>query len=114
MVSYLTLDGEVINLDGLTPEERSFLERCRSAYEAGMDWLDFSLLAQGNENPVVRAQGQVTDSVAGHPLYRAVWDLEMRLGIRQGEVAADAAEERAPEPFLEEAVAGSGPTTHTR
>ncbi len=108
MSGYVTLDGEVINLDGLTPEERAFLQRCRSAYDGNMDWLTFSLLAQGNENPVVRAEGRVTASVAAHPLYRAVWDLEMRLGIRQGEVVATPAEDTSSEPFLEKVVSGAG------
>jgi len=104
MLTYVTLGGEVIDLDDLTPEQRAFLKRCRSEYEANTDWLEFSALAQGPENPLVRAGGHVTPEVAAHPLYRAVWDLEMRLGTRQAEVVAGPADDPASAPFLERAV----------
>ena len=76
----------MIDLSDLSPEERDFFDRCYAAYQADMPWHDFSLLAQGNENPVVRATGRITRAVMAHPLYMAVRDLEDRVGLRQGEL----------------------------
>jgi hypothetical protein len=88
--TYTTLGGQVLNLTGLTPEERQHLIRCYAAYRADMAWDQFSHLVVGTENPLLRRTGGVvTPEVWRHPLYQAIRDLEDRLGIRQGEVASD-------------------------
>jgi hypothetical protein len=86
VLTYTTIEGQVIDLTDLSPEERAFFERCYAAYRDNMPWLDFSLLAQGEENPIVCAAGKVTRAVMAHPLYMAVRDLEDRVGLRQGEL----------------------------
>jgi hypothetical protein len=51
-------------------------------------------------NPLVRAtEGWVTDAVWRHPLFRALRDLEDRLGIRQGELGPDPDDDIGREPL---------------
>jgi len=89
--TYTTLDGKVLDLTGLTDEERDHLVHSYTAYRSGMAWDQFSHLVVGTENPLLRATGGVvTPEISRHPLYQAVRDLEDRLGIQQGEVAPDA------------------------
>lgn len=85
MQTYTTLDGEVLDLTSLTDEERAYLERCYAAYRDGMPYTGFAnSLIYGPENPLLRAaNGLVRLEVWRHPLFRAVRDLEYRLGIAQ-------------------------------
>jgi hypothetical protein len=89
--SYLTLEGQVVDLGGLNQEERAFFVRCYAACRrASMDWSDFANLVAGNENPLVRAAGgRITRAVWDHPLFQAVRDLEDRYGIAQGRLASE-------------------------
>jgi hypothetical protein len=89
--SYLTLEGQVVDLTGLSEAERAFFARCYAAYrQASVDWSDFANLVAGNENPAVRAAGgRITREVWNHPLFQAVRDLEDRYGIAQGRLAAE-------------------------
>ena len=88
MTTYTTLDGKVLDLGGLDDEQRAYFHRCYAEYGAGLPWEDFIELAGGRANPLVRdTHGRITTAVWQHPLYRAVRDLESRLGIRQGKIA---------------------------
>lgn len=81
----------MLDLSGLSAEERAFFYRCVAAYRAGAAWAAFMNLVRGMENPLLRATGGVTtQAVYAHPLYRAVRDLEDRLGIQQGFLTWDA------------------------
>jgi hypothetical protein len=100
MDTYTLVSGTALDLSGLTTEERDFLSRCHAAYRAGMDWSDFALLAEGSSNPLVRnSGGWITPAVQAHPLYRAVRDLEDRLGILQHELEPEADDDVSREPF---------------
>jgi hypothetical protein len=106
MNTYVLVSGAVLDLSGLTGRERQFLSRCYAAYQAGMDWTDFALLAEGRSVPPIRdTGGWITQAVRAHPLYRAVRDLEDRLGILQRELEPEAGDERV-EPA---AAAAAGP-----
>lgn len=84
-MTYLTIEGIVLDLTGLGPERQAYLERCLSAYKAGAPWAVFMSLVRGMENPLLRSTGGViTQAVYSHPLFLAVRDLEDRLGIQQG------------------------------
>lgn len=103
MLTYTTLDGRVLNLAGLTPEERSYLERCAAAYRVGTPWEALSRLVEGVENPLVRAAGgRVTRAVWEHPLFQAVRDLEDRVGVAQERVALQPGDDPGRDPFADE------------
>ena len=106
--SYVTLGGQVLDLTSLNQQEQEYLARCLDAYRQGVDWLALAALADGKENPLVRATGGwITRAVWEHPLYRAVRDLEARLAIRQGELAADPGDEPNRDPLAAEDKAAS-------
>jgi hypothetical protein len=88
LLTYTTLDGEVLDLSELTTEERAYFDRTYTTFRAGrLRWGPFANLVTGTENPLTRATGgRVTDTVWTHPLFRAVRDLEDRVGYRTGEL----------------------------
>ena len=98
MLTYTTLDGRVLDLGGLTAEERLHFDRAYAAYAAAMPVADFNRgFVFGQESPLLRATGGwVTRAVWDHPLFQAVYDLGDRLGIRQGELAPEGDLERDP------------------
>ena len=99
--TYTTIDGEVIDLTALIDEERAFFGRCYRAFRDGtLRWAAMSDLVVSGENPVVRsAGGRVTVAVLAHPLYRAVHDLEHRVGLRTGELALEPEYDLAQDPL---------------
>ena len=100
MQSYVTLDGRAIDLTLLSDVEQAFFARCVAAYRADVDWLAMGALADGKENPLVQAtNGWITRAVWEHPLYQAIRDLEFRLAIRQGEMAAGPNDDTSRDPF---------------
>src|SRR5919202_6556977 len=105
MKSYTTLDGEILDLTQRTEVERVFFRRCYATYLANMPWSEFTNLAERSENPVIAATGGwITPAVHEHPLYKAVRDLEDRLGIKQGKLAPDPGTDVTQEPLAEEAL----------
>jgi hypothetical protein len=103
MWTYRTLDGRVLDLTRIGDEERTYLEQCVAAYRAGLPWATFTDLAEGNGSPLVRAAGgRVTQAVWDHPVFQAAYDMEARLGIAQGYVAADADDDPGRDPFTDE------------
>jgi hypothetical protein len=100
MDRYTRVDGQVLDLTQLSDVERTFFRRCHEAYLANMPWAVFTNLAERSENPLIAATGGwITPQVREHPLYRAVRDLEDRLGIRQGKLVPDAGDGIASEPI---------------
>ena len=90
MQTYTTLDGTVLDLTDASDEERGYFDRCIMAYRAGMAWEDFTMLAGGLANPLIRAtDGLITRAIYDTPLYQAARDLEDRLGIQQECLAPD-------------------------
>ncbi|HEY3363975.1 MAG TPA: hypothetical protein VGK74_02830 [Symbiobacteriaceae bacterium] len=91
MITYTTIDGTVLGLGELVPEEATYFDRCVAAYRAGTAWTAFMSMVRGVENPLLRATGGIiTQAVYDAPLFRAVHDLEDRLGIAQGALRWDA------------------------
>lgn len=108
MLTYTTLDGQSLDLSGLSPVEREHFDRCYIAYRADLSWAAFGELVTGNANPAVRAAGGwVTPAVGAHPLYQAIRDLEDRLGIRQGEIGAEEGDDLDRDPVADNAQRGS-------
>ncbi|MGH2356328.1 MAG: hypothetical protein ACRDJN_32385 [Chloroflexota bacterium] len=103
MQTYTTLEGRVLDLTGLTDEEQTFFARCYAMYRNGAAWETFSKRARGVQNPLVRAAGgRITEAVWDHPLFQALHDLEDRLGIHQGELAADPGDDLVRDPIADE------------
>ncbi|MBI4497606.1 MAG: hypothetical protein HY689_06905 [Chloroflexi bacterium] len=90
-LTYTTLTGEVVDLTGLTEEQRAFFDYCYERYRSGMAWGPFTELVSGTANPVVRelGRGRINHAVWEHPLFRAVRDLEDRVGITHGDLEPD-------------------------
>jgi hypothetical protein len=102
MLSYLTLDGVVLNLSHLTDQERAFFDRCRAAARDGMAYDAFRAFINGPENPLLAAPNRrITAAVWQHPLYQAVRDLGDRLAIRQGELAAEPGDDVDRDPTID-------------
>ncbi len=101
-MTYLTLDGRVLDLSGLSDEERRFFGECLERRRAGLAWSEFSLFAQGSRNPLVVRAGRVTPEVWAHPLFQAVRDLEDRLGIEQGFLRPGPDDDPSTDPLADE------------
>jgi hypothetical protein len=100
---YTTLDDERLDLTKLSSEERAYFERCYRAFRDGMSWDEFGNLVTGGENPLIRATGGwVTRDVWDHPLFRAISDLEDRLGILQEEIDPEPGDEVDRDPVAGE------------
>jgi hypothetical protein len=101
--TYTTLDGDVLDLSGLGEDEQSFFARCYVSYRNGQPWESFMKLVRGTANPTIRASGGVlTRTTWNHPLFRAVRDLEDRLGIAQGHIAAAPGDDVVGDPVADE------------
>lgn len=74
----------------LTREEDAFLDRARSLFRANADWLEFEDFAFGPRSPLFSRDRSHRDVLA-HPLYAALKEMWLELGVRQGRVkGADA------------------------
>jgi hypothetical protein len=100
--TYTTLDGEVLDLGGLTSVEGAYFQACWEAYRDGERWVVFAERVTGEANPLVGPGRRVTRFVADHPLYRALRDLEDRLGVQQGELAAEPGDDVTTDPLEDE------------
>ena len=69
----------------LTPEEETFLARARRKFEDNADWLEFEDFAFGSRSPIF-ARTRSHREVLTHPLYIALKEMWLALGVRQGKV----------------------------
>jgi hypothetical protein len=98
--TYTTLEGDALDLRTLKDDERAYLAHCYAEFRGGVNWERFRHLSLGNENPLLLATGGwITPEVWRHPLFRAVRDLEYRLGIREGEIAPDPDDDLSRDPL---------------
>jgi hypothetical protein len=104
LVTYTTLDGDVIDISTLNPEDWWFLDRAYRIFRQRGSWKQLSALVRGPENPVVGTGQRITRAVSEHPLYRAVRDLEDRLGILAGALGAEEGDEPAADPLSDELI----------
>jgi hypothetical protein len=61
-----------------------FFDCAYYAYRRQMNWMDFTNLVKGEANPLVGPDRMVTGEASKHPMFRALQDLEDRLGMQQG------------------------------
>jgi hypothetical protein len=84
---YHNLDsGLKIDLSGLDGERTRFFQLAMKKLEENVSWLDFEDFAFSFNSPVFRASRNRRE-VLSDPLYLALKDIWLRLGIRQGHVA---------------------------
>jgi hypothetical protein len=69
----------------LTQEENAFLGRARKKFEQNAEWLEFEDFAFGARSPLYSKTRSHKD-VLTHPLYVALKDMWLELGVRQGRV----------------------------
>ena len=104
LLTHTTLEGRVLDLCDLTPEERAFYRRCKALFgDEQTAWDKIGNLVTGSENPLVRATGgRVTDAVWSQALFQAVTDLEERVAIRTGDMEPDPEDELGADPFTDD------------
>lgn len=78
--TYSTITGRVLHLDGLSREESEFLADVQRRYAADPEWSEFAAWWAGEFRRASLPRESAT--------YRICQDLEARLGIAQGKVAA--------------------------
>lgn len=86
-VQYRRIDGTVLRVPFPSAVEAAFFDRIYRLYEEG-DWRGLRALFYGPENPVLEPGCLITRAVYAMPLFRAVRDLENRVGIRTGNLLA--------------------------
>lgn len=100
MLTYVTLDRDVIDMTAFTPKERAYFDRCYAAYRDGMRWEAFmDRLVEGDENPLIEPGRRVTRRALDSPLFRALSDLGDRLGIVQDKLAPEPGDDLHSEPL---------------
>src|ERR1041385_5403319 len=72
--------------EALTADERAFLQHARRKFEEGVDWLEFEDFAFGSRSPLY-APARSHQDVLQHPLYVALKEMWLDLGVRQGRIA---------------------------
>lgn len=87
--TYVDLDGNEINLNGLDDEERRLLARLRRRARTHPDWCDFDTLSMREVAKLYDSRGLPRAKVRQSPLYRIAQDLGARLGIAAGFIRAD-------------------------
>ncbi len=99
LATHTTIDGDVLDLSDLTAEEAAHLRKATALVMAALEaedsesvvtWRDFNArFVHTTKNPVLRkTDGFVTRESWSHPLYQALYDLDVRLGIQQGKMRA--------------------------
>lgn len=88
MQIHVQLNGEIVDLLGLTEDEFAFYEKCLSAYRESMKYAEYLKVIQDPTNPLMKGQTMMTKEIHYSPLGRVLWDLAYRLGIKQGEMVS--------------------------
>jgi hypothetical protein len=78
--------GLQIDLSDLDSERKQFYRLALAKLEANVPWLEFEDFAFSFNSPVFRASRNRRE-VLSDPLYLALKDIWLRLGIKQGHVA---------------------------
>jgi len=75
-------------ITGLNEREQAFLETARRLFAENTDWFEFESFVFGMQSPVF-AKTRSHRNILEHPLYRALTDMWLELGVRQGMVKDD-------------------------
>jgi len=87
-LSYRTLEGQVIRVDKLAPEEQALYQNLRAEYRRSPSHASFNFYWQSEGSKVwgeSAAQGKdVRRGIADSPIFAICQDLDARLAIREG------------------------------
>src|ERR1043165_236853 len=78
--------------EGLSAAEHDFLREAEKRYRANANWFDFEDFAFGMRSPLFSRQRSHLD-VLRHPLYLALKEMWLNLGVKQGLVSPSKNEE---------------------
>lgn len=78
-----------IELEGLTEQERKFYRRALDKFKRNLDWLSFEEFAFDPRSPIFSQRRSHLD-VMKDPLYLALEDMSLQLGVQQGMIARQA------------------------
>ncbi len=79
--------GLSVELNGLGENEKRFFTLAQERFRAKASWFAFDEFAFGMNSPVYARNG-ARGEVIRHPLYLALEDMWIELGIAQGRIAA--------------------------
>jgi hypothetical protein len=96
--------------EGLSPEERDFLRQAEKKFRSNANWFEFEDFAFGMRSPLFSRQRSHLD-VLRHPLYLALKEMWLDLGIRQGLVSPSTRQE---DHFARRKAQGSGASRQER
>lgn len=88
--------GLVVYLDKLSPERKQFYERALKLFRSNASWFAFEQMAFSFYSPLfhgVRNRAEIVND----PLFKALQDMWLQLGINQGFVAPRTSHERTTE-----------------
>lgn len=88
MKTYALLNGETVDLSGLSPAETAFLRELRRMAEREISYFEIARTAIGPGSPALRGRQTIDRRTAATPLYLAAEDLATRTGIQQGLILA--------------------------
>lgn len=78
--------GLRIDLSGLDEREKRFYLRALKEFEKNVKWLEFDQFVLGRNSPLYDGRRSHLE-VLKHPLYLALKDMWLQLGVQQGMVA---------------------------
>lgn len=81
--------GFRVSLDDLNDVERSFYADAQRRFRDNVDWFAFDAFAFGRHSPLYRGR-RSHHEVLRSPLYLALRDMSLQLGVQQGKVARQA------------------------
>ncbi|MGH2583379.1 MAG: hypothetical protein ACRDJE_00525 [Dehalococcoidia bacterium] len=102
MLTYLTLDGDVLDLSGLDETQRAYFDRCYRTFRERRPYDEIFSLVYGAENPLLGDDRRITRAVSEQPLWQAVRDLGDRLGILQDWIGPEPGDEPERDPIADE------------
>lgn len=88
--------GVVIDLGALSPERKQFFERALELFRGNTSWFAFEQMAFSFYSPLFQGVRNRSD-IVHDPLFTALQDMWLQLGINQGFVAPRASHERTTE-----------------
>lgn len=85
-MEYVNLESGVkINLNHLTEAEERFYLQALTRFQQNVKWLDFDDFVMGMKSPIYSGK-RSHHEVLRHPLFLALKDMSLQLGIQQGVV----------------------------
>ena len=86
-MEYVNLEtGVKINLNGLSAAEKRFYRQALKKFQQDVNWLEFDEFVLGMKSPIYSGKRSHLE-VLRHPLFLALEDMSLQLGIRQGMIA---------------------------